>query len=197
MPERSILLTAATIGRPVSRISAIASRSPGPRPARPSSMKTTTSASATACKAPSATRSPRRSRPPNSRPPLSTTKKLRPRCSAWPTLRSRVVPAMGLTIARRPRAIRLKRVDLPALARPTSTATGVPSGSAVSAPARAARFATDFISEAQLRNLARTARPVLFHLDQQLQEDPRAEHLFEFDARGRADLFELAAARPD
>ena len=37
---------------------------------------------------------------------------------------SRVVPAIGATIARRDPAIRLKRVDFPTLGRPTSTTDG-------------------------------------------------------------------------
>jgi hypothetical protein len=40
--------------------------------------------------------------------------------------RSRVVPAIGLTIARPRRTIRLKSVDLPTFTRPTSTTTGKP-----------------------------------------------------------------------
>src|SRR5271156_6887950 len=93
--------------------------------------------------------------------------------------------------------MRLNSVDLPALARPTSTTTGTPSGSAASAPTRPAWFAAGFISEPQLRDLARAARPVLLDLDQQLQEDMRAEHLFELEPCRRADLLELAAARSD
>jgi hypothetical protein len=40
--------------------------------------------------------------------------------------RSRVVPAIGLTIARPCRTIRLNSVDLPTFARPTNTTTGNP-----------------------------------------------------------------------
>src|SRR5581483_5178356 len=42
------------------------------------------------------------------------------------TFKSRVVPAMALTIARPRRVIRLKRVDLPALARPATMTRGSP-----------------------------------------------------------------------
>jgi hypothetical protein len=46
--------------------------------------------------------------------------------SAGREFTSRVVPATGVTIARRVLVMRLKSVDLPTLGRPTSTTVGAP-----------------------------------------------------------------------
>src|SRR5690348_6106203 len=103
---------------------------------------------------------------------------------------------MGLTIARRPRTRRLNSVDLPALARPTSTTTGAPSGKPARAPVRPAS-AAGFISQPQLRDFPRVLRPVFFDFHQQLQKYSRAERLLELQARRRPDLLQLASARPN
>ena len=47
-----------------------------------------------------------------------------PRHDAGTASESRVVPAIGATIARREPMMRLKRVDFPTLGRPTSTTDG-------------------------------------------------------------------------
>jgi len=58
-------------------------------------------------------------------PPVSITSKRRPRCSAGPYMRSRVIPGSSPTMARRCPVIRLKSVDFPTLGRPTMTTVGV------------------------------------------------------------------------
>src|SRR5208282_2270455 len=50
-------------------------------------------------------------------------------------------------------------------------------------------------SQAELRELARIARPVALHLDDDFQKNVRAEDFLELEARRRADLFERAPAR--
>src|SRR5436853_7374600 len=57
-------------------------------------------------------------------PPVSTASKCTPHHSAGCAMTSRVVPAMGVTIARRFPVMRLNSVDLPTLGRPTSTTDG-------------------------------------------------------------------------
>src|SRR6185436_2635905 len=58
-------------------------------------------------------------------PPVSTSEKLFPCHVAGCSMVSRVVPATGATIARLVSVIRLNRVDLPTLGRPTSTTVGI------------------------------------------------------------------------
>src|SRR3989304_8925504 len=57
-------------------------------------------------------------------PPVSTILNLRPFHSASPNRRSRVVPAVSSTIAKRSPAKRLKSVDLPTFGRPTKATMG-------------------------------------------------------------------------
>ena len=59
------------------------------------------------------------------RPPVSTTQKWRPCHSASPKWRSRVVPGRSETMAGRPPRMRLNRVDLPTLGRPTMATVGL------------------------------------------------------------------------
>jgi len=54
-------------------------------------------------------------------PPVSTSQKCRPAQSAAAKFRSRVTPGRSSTMAGRPPTIRLNRVDLPTLGRPTMT----------------------------------------------------------------------------
>src|SRR5262249_41252820 len=61
-------------------------------------------------------------------PPVSTSEKGTPRHSAGWAIVSRVVPATGVTMARRLPVMRLNRVDLPTFGRPTSTTVGPPAG---------------------------------------------------------------------
>src|ERR1051325_704077 len=64
-------------------------------------------------------------------PPVSTTSNGTPRHSACCAIRSRVVPAIAVTIARRVPVMRLKSVDLPTFGRPTSTTDGRRRGTAL------------------------------------------------------------------
>src|SRR5690348_9279878 len=57
-------------------------------------------------------------------PPVSTTSNGTPRHSACCAMTSRVVPAIGVTIARRVPVMRLNSVDLPTFGRPTRTTEG-------------------------------------------------------------------------
>ena len=113
-------------------------------------------------------------------------------------LRSRVVPATGLTMARPPRAIRLNKVDLPTLARPTITTIGNPPAAVASIDAHwSGDFPDCAISEAQFTELAGVGRPAFLDFHPQLQEDVTAENLFDLEARARPDFLELAAAGAD
>src|SRR5437879_245010 len=117
-------------------------------------------------------------------------------CAVRARLRSRVVPAIELTIARPRPARRLNSVDLPTLARPTSTTVGSPSAAAASSFSRwSADLELRAISEAQLLELARVAGPAAFDPHPQFQKDAPSEDLLEFDTRGSADFFELQTAR--
>src|SRR5579863_9356272 len=118
--------------------------------------------------------------------------KSRPSCDVRTMLRSRVVPAIELTMARPRPARRLNRVDLPTLARPTRTTVGNPSADAASMVARwGADLAVRAISEAQLLELARVAGPAAFDLDAQFEKDAAIQHLFEFETGAGADLLEF------
>ena len=66
-------------------------------------------------------------------PPVSTTEKARPIHSASSTLRSRVTPGRSSTIASRRPTMRLTRVLLPTLGRPTTATTGA--GNELACPA--------------------------------------------------------------
>src|SRR5215217_5752374 len=57
-------------------------------------------------------------------PPVSTRRNVVPCHSAGSEFTSLVVPAIGVTMARREPVMRLKRVDLPTFGRPTSTTVG-------------------------------------------------------------------------
>ena len=61
-------------------------------------------------------------------PPVSTSLNGVPCHSAGSEFTSLVVPAIGVTMARRVLVMRLKSVDLPTLGRPTSTTVGAPRG---------------------------------------------------------------------
>src|SRR5260370_8926819 len=114
-------------------------------------------------------------------------------------LRSRVVPATGLRIARVWPTMRLNNVDLPTFARPTSTTTASPSAAAARDPFDSGPdvFKSRRISESQLLELARVGGPSPFHLDVRFEEDAPAENLLEFEPGAGADLLELRASRPD
>src|SRR5579875_496091 len=117
---------------------------------------------------------------------------------ARPRFKSRVVPATGLTIARRRRTIRLNSVDLPTLARPTKTTTGSPAAAcATISEDRSANLPRRAISEAQLLEPARIACPSFFNLYMKFKKNPTSQHLLEFQARGRADRLQLTASRAD
>jgi len=59
-------------------------------------------------------------------PPVSMMRIWRPRHSASPYRRSRVMPGSSPTIARREPTMRLNSVDLPTLGRPTMASVGTP-----------------------------------------------------------------------
>ena len=61
-------------------------------------------------------------------PPVSTMRRGRPRHSASPYKRSRVIPGSSPTIALRDPTRRLNSVDLPTLGRPTMAIAGVSAG---------------------------------------------------------------------
>ena len=106
------------------RVDAISS-SAGTSPSRPSTTKTSRSAVSSARRPCATTSSWSGSSLAPNMPPVSTRLKATPRQSAGKALTSRVVPATGVTIARREPVIRLKSVDFPTLGRPTSTTFGV------------------------------------------------------------------------
>src|SRR5919106_2956475 len=95
-------------------------------------------------------------------------------------MRSRVTPGVSSTIARRRPVIRLKRVDLPTLGRPTMATVG---------------GAASLIAE--LPQAARVAGPVALHPDEELEEDPAAEEALEAGPRGRADRLDALTRLPD
>src|SRR5512143_4255326 len=112
-------------------------------------------------------------------PPVSMRRNERPSYSTGSATRSRVIPGWSNVMARRFRAIRLKRVDFPTFGRPTSAT--VKSGRLISQVPQH-RFAP---------------RPVPFHDDEQLQVDPRPRLLLELEARCRPDFLKERATLSD
>src|ERR1700691_2278790 len=104
-------------------------------------------------------------------------------CVARARLTSRVVPAMALTIARPRPAIRLKMVDLPTFARPTSTSPGRPPAllATTLGPAaglgltRVVIVSFQFHLQSEFFEAARIARPSALDLDAQGEEQVAAE----------------------
>ena len=123
----SALLATTMTGTVARRSSSAASSSAGVRPDAASTTNRMTSASEMARRAWSWTFSSMGSPGRRSRPPVSMTTNRRPFHSVAAYSRSRVVRARSSTIAIWPPTIRLNRVDLPTLGRPTMATRGKPS----------------------------------------------------------------------
>ncbi len=132
----SILFASTSTGLCAMRRISATSSSPGVIPARASTTKSTRSASSTASRAWSAIERVISLLSAMSMPPVSITRKRRPRHSTTSSFRSRVTPGVSCTTAARVAVNRFTSVDLPTFGKPTIATVPIRSGRCATALTR-------------------------------------------------------------